>query len=159
VQVAIGQTYNVNEGIGTLAHHKHWEVFKVLLVRFYYKLQDRVECILVFVIGNSSMTIPTNINTIDLLQQFQNILAGIQEINWDHDNARLFKELDVGFGDVGHVVGVSVKLISHIFILILHITSERFSKHTIDGSPVVRNFYCTKFMECFWVVLVLDVVA
>ena len=85
----MGEAELLDEGLGALAHHKHWEVLAFVFVGIDYKVHDRVERVLISIVSDSPVGISTDIHTIYLFQESFDLSWRIKEVDRHHLNSRL----------------------------------------------------------------------
>lgn len=66
-----------NENLRALAHHEHWEIIVVLIVRLHV-LKNCSERFVVFLVDNSFNTITWAVDTIYLVKHVNDIFLGVK---------------------------------------------------------------------------------
>jgi hypothetical protein len=133
----LGKSKLAHQRLVTLAHHEDWEVLLDLFVGSDNKIEDGVERLLVLLVGDGFVRISWNINSVDFLQEVEDLRLVVEVANWHDGNSGLFEELNVSLWDVGDLILGVIEEITRFSLFVFKITSEWFSKHTINGSSII----------------------
>lgn len=88
VQDIIRNSHLRHENLGTFAHHEHWEVVAVFIVRLHVS-KNGCERFLILLINNGLHTIARAVDTIDLIKHVYDVITRVKIWNRHNSDTRL----------------------------------------------------------------------